>query len=165
MSSGFSNDSRLIPSILDRLIDLEPDRTSELPARRTQVLQQMKSSVGRDLQNLLNTRCRATSWPEGLTELSQSLMAYGIPDCVGINTGSKERQEHLRQMISVAVRLFEPRLTQIQVAVVGGDDPNDRTLRFRIDALLKIDPEPEPVAYDSRLDAASGDFSVSGVRR
>jgi type VI secretion system protein ImpF len=63
MSSGFSNDSRLIPSILDRLIDMEPDRTSELPARRTQVLQQMKASVGRDLQSLLNTRCRATSWP------------------------------------------------------------------------------------------------------
>jgi type VI secretion system protein ImpF len=92
-------------------------------------------------------------------------MAYGIPDCVGINTGSKEQQEHLRQMITRAVTLFEPRLTQIQVVVVGGNDPNDRTLRFRIDAMLKIDPEPEPVAYDSLLDATIGDFSVAGVRR
>jgi type VI secretion system protein ImpF len=160
-----STDLRLIPSILDRLVDLEPERTTELPANRTQVLHQMKASVGRDLQNLLNTRCRATKWPERLEQLSKSLMSYGIPDCVGINTGSREQQETLRQMIQHAVELFEPRLVDIQVTTKGGDDPADRTLRFRIDAKLKVDPAPEPVIYDSRLDATVGDFSVQGVRR
>ncbi len=163
--SRFASDPQLIPSILDRLIDLEPDRKSEMPAGRIQVLEQMKASVGRDLQNLLNTRCRATGWPEGLGELSKSLMAYGIPDCVGINTGSKEQQQLLRSMIAKAVESFEPRLTNIHVVVSAADDPNDRTLRFRIDAMLKIDPAPEPVTYDSRLDATVGDFSVKGVRR
>lgn len=163
--SRLSNDLRLIPSILDRLIDLEPERKSEMPAARSQVLQEMKTSLGRDLQNLLNTRCRATSWPEGLEELSESLVAYGIPDCVGINTGSREQQEALKRMVLQAIETFEPRLTQVQVAFADTDDPADRTLRFRIDALLRIDPAPEPVAYNSRLDASIGEFSVDGVRR
>ena len=158
------NDTRLIPSVLDRLIDLEPQNERELPSNRTQVLQQMKNSVGRDLQNLLNTRCRATGWPEGLELLAESLMAYGIPDCVGISTGSREQQEILRQMIQSAVETFEPRLMNVQVVLADASDPIDRALRFRIDALLRIDPAPEAVAYDSRLDATNGEFSVNGVR-
>ncbi len=159
------NDSRLIPSVLDRLIDLEPDRQNEPVAGRTQVLQQMKASVGRDLQNLLNTRCRATSWPEGLSQLSQSLVAYGIPDCVGINTGSHEQRNVLRRMIQQTVETFEPRLTNVHVTLAAVNEPIDRSLRFRIDAMLKVDPAPEPVVYDSRLDVSIGSFSVDGVRR
>lgn len=158
-------DEKLIPSVLDRLIDEEPHRVSEVPASRTQVLQQMKSSVGRDLQNLLNTRCRASTWDEGLDQLPRSLVAYGVPDCVGINTGSRDQQEILREMIQNAVITFEPRLMNVRVNLSDTDDPNDRTLRFRIDALLRVDPAPEPVAYDSRLDASIGDFTVQGARR
>ncbi|TWT82315.1 lysozyme-like protein [Planctomycetes bacterium CA13] len=163
--SRIPTDTRLIPSVLDRLIDMEPHRTSELPASRTQVLQQMKASVGRDLQNLLNTRCRATGYPDGLDQLGKSLVAYGIPDCVGINTGSREQQEILRVMIQRALEVFEPRLVNIRVMLADKDDPADRSMRFRIDAMLKVDPAPEPVAYDSWLDATVGDFSVQGVRR
>ena len=31
--------------------------------------------------------------------------------------------------------------------------------------MLRVDPAPEPVVYDSRLDATNGDFSVEGLRR
>lgn len=163
--SRVSPDRPLIPSVLDRLIDGEPGQRRETSPGRTQVLQQMKQSVGRDLQHLLNTRCRATGWPAGLRELARSLVAYGIPDCVGINTGSREQQEQLRQMIRDAVETFEPRLSGVRVTIADTDDPADRTLRFRIDGMLRVDPDPEPVTYDSRLDATHGDFFVQGVRR
>ena len=163
--SRIYSDGRLIPSILDRLIDEKPERKTEPTAGRTQVLQQMRESVARDLQNLLNTRCRATSWPEGLKELRKSLVAYGIPDCVGINTGSRTQHDVLRDRIQDAVEVFEPRLERVHVSVAETDDPTDRTLRFRIDAMLKVDPAPEPVSYDSQLDATIGDFSVQGARR
>ncbi len=163
--SRVPNDRPLIPSVLDRLIDLEPHTRSEAPMNRTQVLQQMKESVGRDLQALLNTRCRATSWPESLSELNHSLFAYGIPDCVGINTGSREQQEMLRRMMARSIESFEPRLMKVSVALADTNDPTDRALRFRIDAMLKVNPAPEPVIYDSSLDATSGDFLVRGVRR
>jgi type VI secretion system protein ImpF len=45
------------------------------------------------------------------------------------------------------------------------DDPTDRSLRFRIDAMLNVDPAPEHVVYDSRLDVTMGDFSVNGATR
>lgn len=163
--SRLPNDRPLIPSVLDRLIDLEPHNRTETPMNRTQVLQQMKESVGRDLQALLNTRCRATSWPPALTELDRSLFAYGIPDCVGISTGSREQQEMLRRMMTRAIETFEPRLMKVRVTIADTSDPTDRALRFRIDAMLKVDPAPEPVIYDSKLDATNGDFSVHGVRR
>ena len=163
--SRVPNDRPLIPSVLDRLIDLEPLNRTETPLNRTQVLQQMKESVGRDLQSLLNTRCRATSWPEDLNELDQSIFSYGIPDCVGISTGSREQQEKLRRMIARSIQTFEPRLINVQVRLADTNDPTDRALRFRIDAMLKVDPAPEPVVYDSKLDATSGDFLVRGVRR
>ena len=163
--SRVPNDRPLIPSVLDRLIDYEPHNKSEAPMNRTQVLQQMKESVGRDLQALLNTRCRATSWPEELKQLNRSLFAYGIPDCVGISTGSREQQESLRRMMLRAIETFEPRLMNIRVRLADTNDPRDRALRFRIDAMLKVDPAPEPVIYDSRLDATNGDFLVRGVRR
>ncbi len=159
------NDRPLIPSVLDRLIDLEPHKRTETPLNRTQVLQQMKESVGRALQALLNTRCRATSWPDDYKELNRSLFAYGIPDCVGISTGSREQQELLRKMIAKAIETFEPRLINIRVRLADTNDPTDRALRFRIDGMLKVDPAPEPVIYDSKLDAINGDFSVRGVRR
>ncbi|MEM9587990.1 MAG: type VI secretion system baseplate subunit TssE [Planctomycetota bacterium] len=163
--SRVPHDRPLIASLLDRLIDEEPTKRTESPMSRTQLLTQMKQSVARDLQNLLNTRCRATGWPQSLDQLDQSLVAYGIPDCVGINTGSRNQQEQLRQMILRNVQTFEPRLTGVRVSLSETNDEADRALRFRIDALLKVDPAPEPVAYDSRLDATSGDFEVQGVRR
>lgn len=163
--SRVPNDRPLIPSVLDRLIDLEPHNRTEAPMNRTQVLQQMKESVGRDLQALLNTRCRATSWPEDYEELDRSIFAYGIPDCVGISTGSREQQEMLRRMMLRAIETFEPRLMNVHVKLADTNDPTDRALRFRIDGMLKVDPAPEPVIYDSKLDATSGDFLVHGVRR
>ncbi len=158
-----NDDIRLLPSILDRLIDDQPNQKAESPVGRTQLLQQMKRSVGRDLQNLLNTRCRATSYPDSLTQLDRSLMAYGIPDCVGINTGSREQQEEMKETIQKVVETFEPRLMNVNVSLEPTDDPADRTLNFRIGAMLIVDPVPEPVSYNSHLDATVGNFQIQGV--
>ena len=72
-------DQPLVPSVLDRLIDDEPTATREPPKSRGQVLRDLKQSVRRDLENLLNTRQRCKSWPENLSELEVSLVNYGFP--------------------------------------------------------------------------------------
>ena len=46
----------LVPSVLDRLLDDNPGAKSEPPQSRHQVLRDLKQSVRRDLENLLNTR-------------------------------------------------------------------------------------------------------------
>ena len=38
----------------------------------------------------------------------------------------------------------------------------ERAVKFRIDAMLRVDPEPEPVTFDSVLDLSSRSFQVRG---
>ena len=39
-------------------------------------------------------------------------------------------------------------------------DETDRTLRFRIDALMYAEPAPEPVLFDSQMNPVSANFEV-----
>ena len=73
--------------MLDRLLDHEPDVRREAPRSRNQVLRELKQSVRRDLENLLNTRVRCIPLPPELKELKQSLVNYGIPDLTGASLG------------------------------------------------------------------------------
>jgi type VI secretion system protein ImpF len=48
------------------------------------------------------------------------------------------------------------------VTLLTNAEPLDRTLRFRIDALLYADPAPEPVVFDSVVQQATGEVEVKG---
>lgn len=152
----------LQPSVLDRLIDHEPDVPREAPRSRAQTLRDMKFAVRRDLENLLNTRCRVSGWPPELEELRTSLVSYGIPDFTGMNLAPARQREAFRLMLEDAVRQFEPRFARVTVHLLENADQGDRALRFRIDAMLRVEPAPEPVAFDSALEPSTGTFEVRG---
>lgn len=158
-------DQPLIPSVLDRLLDDEPEKTTELPKSRHQVLRELKQSVRRDLENLLNTRWRCVSWPPNLDELELSIVNYGIPDFTGAHMGAPSDRDRLRRIVEQVIRKFEPRFKTIKVALLENADDADRSLRFRIDALLYAEPAPEPVVFDSQLEPATNEFLVSGQTR
>jgi type VI secretion system protein ImpF len=158
-------DQPLIPSLLDRLLDDEPQNTQEAPKSRHQVLRELKRSVRRDLENLLNTRWRCVAWPPNLDEIELSLINYGIPDFTGVNMAAPSERERLRQVIERIVRKFEPRFKLVKVTLLTNSENADRTLRFRIDALLHAEPAPEPVTFDSQLEPTSNDFSVADAIR
>jgi type VI secretion system protein ImpF len=70
--SRFDNHIRITPSVLDRLIDYEPELSREPLASRSKSLRQLKDSVKRDLEQLLNTR-KSEDWlPPDLKELNSS---------------------------------------------------------------------------------------------
>ncbi len=155
-------DDPLAPSVLDRLIDYDPDAKLEPAANRAQLLRDLKASVRRDVENLLNTRWRCVGWPADLDELDTSLANYGIPDFTGANLGSQGHRGDFVRIIQDTLRRFEPRLQKIHVHLQDNLDQEDRTMRFRIDAVLMAEPEPEPVVFDSALEPTSGSFSVFG---
>lgn len=155
----------LVPSVLDRLLNDNPGATREAPKTTMQVLRDVKQSVRRDLENLLNTRCRPVAWPEHLTELETSLVNYGIPDFTGSNLRAAEEPDALFQAIEAAIRNFEPRLRLVRVEPLRDADSLDRTLRFRIDAVLMVEPIEERVLFNSTLEAATGTYSVEGENR
>jgi type VI secretion system protein ImpF len=155
-----AQDQELIPSVLDRLIDYEPERKSEPVKSRSQVLREMKLSVRRDLENLLNTRWRCVAWPPDLKQLDLSLVNYGIPDFTGANMGAASDREGLRRVVEEVIRRFEPRFKSVRVEIAKNSDEADRTLRFRIHALLHAEPAPEPVTFSSELDPTSANIAV-----
>src|SRR4051812_35074923 len=108
----------LTPSLLDRLLDDEPDVSREVPKSRSQMVADLKRALRRDLENLLNTCCRASGWPAELRELENSLVNYGLPDYSGTHLGSPEDSERLIAIIEEAIHRFEPRLTSVRVEPV-----------------------------------------------
>jgi type VI secretion system protein ImpF len=147
--------------VLDRLIDYEPELSYEPVASRSKSLRQLKDSVKRDLEQLLNTRQSGDWLPPDLKELNCSLAAYGLPDFTSVAVKSPSEQLRLRRALEQAITIFEPRLEDITVSLLPFGDL-DRSLRFRIDARLRIEPAPEQVTFDAMLQLSSGEYLVRG---
>ncbi|MBM4074768.1 MAG: type VI secretion system baseplate subunit TssE, partial [Planctomycetes bacterium] len=105
----------LLPSLLDRLVDLEPDRSSEPLWRGSYRIDELRNDVCRDLEFLLNTRHGRLDLVESPGELAVSVLSYGVPDVTGIIGGGVETRERIRSSIERVVRNFEPRLTNVIV--------------------------------------------------
>jgi type VI secretion system protein ImpF len=158
-----SNERLLLPSVLDRLLDYEPEMSREAVPTANQLLRDLKQSVRRDLENLLNTRARLQSWPAHLRELQQSLINYGLPDFTGVNLGSSKDRDDFCRIIQAVINQLEPRLIKVSVVPLTTSEPLDRTFRFRIDAMLRTEPAPEPIVFDSNVEPATGDVKIREV--
>jgi type VI secretion system protein ImpF len=154
----------VVLSILDRLQDDQPNLTRDAPKTHEESIFDLKQAIRQDLENLLNSRRRGLSWPAHLSELAQSLVNYGLPDLTGLDTGTAESREGLRRTLETVIRTFEPRFKAVRVRMLNNAEPTDRTLRFRIDAVVRIDPITEPVIYDSTVDPVVGNLEIRGVK-
>jgi len=153
----------LVPSILDRLIDSEPGKAAEGYGSRTQMLKELRESVRRDLQNLLNTRTPSLSLSGYGAALTHSIINYGIPDFAGADLSSAEDKEKFRALIEAVIKRYETRFKSVQVKILEGDGETDRALRFRIDALLNVEPAVKPVVFDSSLEPVTRTIEVKDV--
>jgi type VI secretion system protein ImpF len=141
----------LIPSVLDRLLDEQPQVSKEPATSRIQDLRSLERAVGRDLEALLNSRQETLrELPSEFVELNRSLLTYGLPDLTSLSLLSQDDRNRIRRSVEQAISAFEPRLQSVRVALEAPRE-HDRGLRFRIDALLRVDPAPEPVTFDAVL--------------
>jgi type VI secretion system protein ImpF len=151
-------------STLDRLLDEDPEVSVEATPTRSQSVRQLKEAVRRDLEWLLNTRRIAVPPDESLKEVNRSLYVYGLPDFTTYSLSSPKDQARLIRFLHNTVKLFEPRLGNVRVVTLEGDTPTSRTLRFRIEGLLLLDPAPEHVSFDTVLELTSGEYEVQNAR-
>ncbi|MEO8053548.1 MAG: type VI secretion system baseplate subunit TssE [Acidobacteriota bacterium] len=158
--SRIDDEIRIDLSVLDRLIDFEPDVKAEASGSRSKALRQVKVALKRDLEWLLNTR-RVVEVPEELPLLANSMLAYGLPDFTNFSVKSTGDQHELTLALEAALKRFEPRLEDIVVSVVNAS-VLERAFRFKIEARLRIDPVPEPISFDTTLQLGSGNFAVKG---
>jgi type VI secretion system protein ImpF len=153
----------LQPSLIDRLIDLEPGNRKEAPTAQTQSLRQLKDSVRRDLEWLLNTRRTPAEAPARAKELWRSSYSYGLPDLTGLALNTEEARGDLARILETAIGAFEPRLRNA-TATLQPSDAGSRVLRFQIEALLLMEPAPARVYFDTTLELTSGEYQVTGER-
>lgn len=149
-------------SILDRLIDQEPERRLEVPMSRAQSLRELRAALRRDLEWLLNTRSTIEEAPESLREVKRSLYTYGIHDVSSLHTESPDDQDFLAKAIKTAIGYFEPRLQGVRVNVAPAKEIVNG-IHFSIDGLLRMDPAPEPVFFDMVLEPSKGEYKVSST--
>jgi len=156
--------NKLRPSILDRLLDNDPEKTVEVDRDQHQKIKDLRYSVRRDLEQLLNTRLRIVEPGDEYRELKLSLLNYGLPDLATINVNDiVKRKEFVEQLENLLVE-FEPRFKSVTVTYQENTDTLDRTLRFRIDAVLYADPSPEVVVFDSVLEPVSRSVNLEEAR-
>lgn len=150
---------KLRPSVLDRLLDNDPRNLSGEHDPH-QKLKQLRQSVRRDLENLLNTRLRVVEPDERFSEVKISLMNYGLPDLATVNIIDLEKRKHFISQLESLLMEFEPRFKSVNVQYLDNNDEQDRTLRFRIDAVLYADPSPEFVVFNSVLEPVSRTMNI-----
>ena len=150
----------ITPSVLDRLLDDHPREQVEGPLQQSYDVNRLKRSVARDLEALLNSRnVDLDEDIERYPRARQSVIDFGITDLSSLSLLDPGDRAYLRDKIRITVERHEPRLGKIRVSL---DAPagNERMLRFRVDALLKVLPTRPPVSFDATLQLSSNSSQV-----
>lgn len=151
------------PSLLDKLLATDVDAQGRGTTPRMSV-EQVKESVARDIETLLNARpgfepAQLGSYPH----VARSMLTFGLTDITSLSVASDRDRLRITEAIRRSLADHEQRLVQVEVTVtdsveVGGG------LRFSIRAKLKLTPSTEPVAFDAVLHPGSNRYAVSRSR-
>lgn len=156
-------DRILSRSILDRLIDEEPDRPFDPPASTAEQIRTMRESIRRDLEALLNTRRCPEAPPAGLPELKDALVSYGVDGMVSANLATDEAKLKLAQMVERRISMFETRLSDVRVTILKSRTMTERALRMRIQATFRLHEGMPPISFESTIDPSTQRFLVEAA--
>jgi type VI secretion system protein ImpF len=148
--------------LLERLQDFEPHLAGDPTLTRADSLRLLKDAVRRDLEHLLNTRQVGEGDPETSPEVERSMLYYGIPDLSSVGRDSPESLARLGRSLEQAIARHEPRLENVRVVLAPRDAGPLSEVRFAVEAMLRLDPSPERVAFDTVLTKGSGEIAVRG---
>lgn len=148
------------PSLFDKLFDDRPVTA----VRRRLSIEQLKDSVARDLEALLNTRALIDDdHGDDFPLATRSVAAFGMCDFAGLSLASVYDRKRICGSIEQAISAHEPRLRNVKVALELHRNTIN-ALYFSITAVLQVKPAQEPVAFDALLQPTSLQYSVQKQR-
>jgi type VI secretion system protein ImpF len=148
------------PSVLDRLMDTEPELAADPHITREESERRYRLAVQRDVEALLNTRRTMIPAPEWCPELRRSVYDFGLIDTTSIAVGTKAGKDRLLSALQDAIERFEPRLARTRVRLLDAQQVRAPQIRFVVEAVLVMDPGREDVVFDTVLEIASGEYDV-----
>lgn len=154
---------RLQPSLLDRLTDDDPTNPQESADKRVLSLNQLKSSVLRDLAWLFNATQLLDTETTQSCEAGHSVINYGLPALAG-QTASSVDISSIEKLLTDAVATFEPRILRSTLRVraqIAPDEMNHNALAFEIEGDLWAQPVPLRLLLKTELDLETGHVIVA----
>lgn len=134
----------------------------ESPLSRSQSVRLLKSAVRRDLEWLLNSRRICDPPDEAIKEVNRSVYIYGLPDLSALSMAAAADRSKLVRQILATINMFEPRLANVRLVVVDSPDSAKKDVRLRVEAMLRMDPVPEPISFDTVIELKSGNCHLTG---
>lgn len=158
---------RLLPTLLDRLVDHKPAERSEAILERTMTKAAFRQCVLRDLSWLLNTtNAEAETDLSAADAVRRSVLNYGIEALSGKQLVADDL-ENVQEAVANAIRVFEPRILPktLQVRVVPSDDGHMtcNQLSMEIKGQLWAEPYPIELLLRSHIDLESGQIVLQDV--
>lgn len=143
-------------SLFNRLVsDALPEDAGRRPSTT-----EMRAEVSADLEALLNTRSEATRLvPDTFKESRASSLTFGILDFSSYSLLNPRDRDRIRRSLEQAISLHESRLTRVHVTLEPQAEL-DRTLRFRVDALLNLGEDSAKVQFDAVLQLSTHTYAV-----
>lgn len=164
MTSRFNGDRDLVPSLLDRLLDDEPHVARDTVSKRYANIAEFKRCVMRDLEILLNTRQElnaAALAPEDVG-LLDSVLGYGLPDFTARGLLGTEDRREMQRELQRAIENGDKRLINVHVQLLD-QDSFTRTLRFKVNAVLRLNRLARPIAFDAIWQVGTQQYQVTNV--
>jgi type VI secretion system protein ImpF len=149
------------PGLLDKLFDTDRHGVASSVLRLLS-LDELKASVARDLESLLNTRIGFT--PAMLAEFPEcqrSVLTYGLNDFAGLSVASFDDRTFICTSIEQAISRHEPRLRNVRITLEMHKQATTSALHFGIAATLTLSDLREPVSFDALLQPTTLQYSVS----
>lgn len=154
---------QMVPTLFDRLLDDEPQHSTEAtPGHRCSV-KAYKESVVRDLEQLVNTRRELVAnelddWPL----LQGTLLDFGLPDFVNRGTRSTEDRRLIQRQLEHTIEQGDKRFTNVRVQLINPDSQT-RILQFRIEAVLVLSETTQHVSFDAVLQVNTQQYKVQNL--
>lgn len=142
--------------LFDRLVNTTDQDGSEQHLRILNS-NQLKASVRRELDRLLNTRCSIQLHQIG--EEERSVINYGIPDFSSLSPHNADDHALIATIVAQTITAFEPRLRQVRVEV-GPVFSAESALWLNISAQLVVGLYSEPVSFPVTLNSKSGSVDL-----
>ena len=138
--------------LFDRLVD---SHDCEQDEQHLRILNenQLRASVRRELERLLNTRCSISL--HRLGEEERSVVNYGIPDFSSLSPHNADDHALIASIVGQTIAAFEPRLRQVRVEV-GPASGAESALWLNINAELVVGLYSSPVSFPATLNNKSG---------
>jgi type VI secretion system protein ImpF len=152
------------PSLLDRLFGERAQSAANGVVSRLS-MEQIKDSVARDLEALLNTRLGiAPDLLDDFPECRKSIISYGLIDFAGFCLSSTDDRAAICASLQAAIVQHEPRLRGVS-ASLEMDAGSVNHLNFVINATLQLEESAEPVNFNAVLQPSSLHYSISKAAR